>query len=83
MTNRIYEQAQLSEAAYADFWDESIGQVITTEDDVKGERRKKGTQLFSELTGVIHAKEGKSIGTQLPTSYRAARTQQKGRVCNG
>ena len=44
-TQKLYEQAQLSEAAYADFWDKDSNQVVTSDSRVTDALTKLG---FSE-----------------------------------
>jgi len=47
--NSIFEQAELAEAAYANFWDEDANEVITNVDDVKNALEASGlskTQAF-------------------------------------
>ena len=40
--SNLFEQAQLAEAAYADFWDIGLNTVITTRDDVIARLIAKG-----------------------------------------
>ncbi|MDN3639111.1 hypothetical protein QWY82_09850 [Simiduia curdlanivorans] len=67
-TNELFYNAQLSEAAYADFWDKESGQILTDEDDVEDALIASGfstTQAAEFVTHwrVVHHQPNSSIGS--------------------
>jgi len=66
-TNSLFDMAQLAEASYADFWDDSINQVITDPDGVKTaliNRKFSNTQADKFLLSwkVVHHQPNTATG---------------------